>query len=83
MKWTPLRRLRAARAMETDGPDEVVGRWRGYLIWVQHDESGWYLRVIDSRGCYACDGYWQDSYRKTAEEAVAEAFRGACLLESA
>jgi len=83
MKWTPMRRLRAAGPLEAETRDEVIGRWRGNLVWVQYDEVGWYIRVIDSRGCYSYDGYWRESYHKTAEEAVAEAFRGACLLEPA
>ncbi|URF02810.1 hypothetical protein [Cupriavidus campinensis] len=82
--WTPMRRLRAAGPLAVHDPLEVLGYWRGWMVWVQAeaDTADWYIRVKDPRGCYAYDGYWRDSFAKTAEEAVAEAFRGACLLEA-
>ncbi|WP_227459293.1 hypothetical protein [Cupriavidus pauculus] len=82
--WTPMRRLRAAGPLAVDDALEVQGYWRGWMVWVQADDdtADWYIRVTDPRGCYAYDGYWRDSFAKTAEEAVAEAFRGACLLET-
>ncbi len=79
---TPIQRLRAAGRVEIDEPDEVMGYWKHWRIWVHLDSNGdWYIRVTDPRGCYAYDGWWHDSYHKTAEAAVSEAFRGACLLE--
>lgn len=81
-KWSPIRRMRASSPLDVDKPDEVMGFWKNWSIWVHVDDANgdWYIRVRDPRGCYAYDGWWQDSYHKTAEEAVAEAFRGACLL---
>ncbi|MCA3185970.1 hypothetical protein [Cupriavidus sp.] len=81
--WTPMRRLHAAGRLAVCDAKEVQGYWRGWMVWVQVDEEtdDWYIRVTDPRGCYAYDGWWAESSNKTAADAVAEAFRGACLLD--
>jgi hypothetical protein len=83
-KWTAIRRLRAAGRIAIYSPEEAQGYWRGHMVWVQAEGADdWYIRVTDPRGCYAYDGYWRDSSVRTVDEAVEEAFRGACLLDPA
>lgn len=78
----PIQRLRAAGKLAADEPDEVCGYWRGYLIWVELEPANdWYIRVNHPDGGYLYDGWWSNSADKSAEDAVAEAFRGAELLE--
>lgn len=43
--------------------------------------QAWYIRVYAPDGCYAYDGWWKDSEYKSPSEVIAEAIRGACLLE--
>lgn len=79
---TPIELLRTEGSVSIDEPDEVCGDWREHLIWVELEPTGdWYIRVTAPDGCYIYDGWWSDSARKSSEEAVAEAFDGACLLE--
>ncbi|ARK86063.1 hypothetical protein BOC42_00410 [Burkholderia pseudomallei] len=79
---TPIQRLRADGNLNIDEPDEVCGYWREYLIWVEMKPmDDWYIRVTAPDGCYIYDGWWADSGSKSAEDAIAEAFDGACLLE--
>jgi hypothetical protein len=78
---TPIERMRAEAVMSEE-PDEVYGYWRGHLIWVELEPMGdWYIRVNHPDGGYLYDGWWADSAGKSVADAVAEAFRGAELLE--
>jgi hypothetical protein len=55
-----------------------------YRIWAELEPMGdWYIRVNHPDGGYLYDGYWRNNDDKSPEEAVAEAFRGAELLEVA
>ncbi|CAL8476425.1 hypothetical protein [Caballeronia sp. S22] len=82
-KRTPIQRLKAAGNMFAEEPDNVSGYWRDYFIWVTKDKAtdDWYLRVNHPDGCYLVDGWWKDSAGCSAADAVARAFKGACLLE--
>lgn len=79
---TPIELLRAEGEVSIDEPDEVCAYWCQHFISVELEPMGdWYIRVNAPDGCYIYDGWWAESGSKTAEEAVAEAFDGACLLE--
>ncbi|MEX3933299.1 hypothetical protein AB4Y32_16100 [Paraburkholderia phymatum] len=79
---TPIELLRAEGNVSIDERDEVCGYWRDNLIWVELEPMGdWYIRVIAPDGCYIYDGWWAESGIESADDAVAEAFDGACLLE--
>lgn len=81
---TPIQRVRAARKVMVDEPHAFQAWWRDHLIFVEREIPGaWYIQVTHPDGCFIYDGYWRGSVGKTLEEAVAEAFRGAELLESA
>ncbi|MGF6837041.1 hypothetical protein QF001_000908 [Paraburkholderia youngii] len=79
----PIELMRAEAVNLTEDPDEVCGYWRGHLVWVkQEDADGlWYVRVNHPDGGYLYDGFWRAHRDCTAADAVAEAFRGAELLE--
>lgn len=80
---TPMQRVRAARKVMIDEPHAFQAWWRDHLIFVEREIPGcWYIQVAGPVGCFIYDGYWRGSIGKTREEAVAEAFRGACLLEN-
>ncbi|KVD57310.1 hypothetical protein WI87_18905 [Burkholderia ubonensis] len=83
---TPMQRLiEEGKAVEHSG-SEVFGYWRGYEIWVRREATrcmgGWYIIVKHPDGGYLYDGWWEKR-GASAAQAVAEAFRGACLLEAA
>jgi hypothetical protein len=82
---TPMDRMRTEGKLDVEEPDEVCGYWRGYLIWVkQEDTDGlWYIRVNHPDGGYLYDGWWRAHRDCPVADAVAEAFRGAELLEDA
>ncbi|AIO25339.1 hypothetical protein [Burkholderia cepacia] len=82
---TAMQRLiREGTQVEQTSDVEVSGYWRGHHIWIRRSEQlcdgAWYIQVRHSDGGYLYDGWW-GSAQTTPEEAVAEAFRGACLLE--
>lgn len=82
MTTTPIELMRAEATHYEEGPDQIFGYWRGYQVWAELEPMGdWYIRVNHPDGGYLYDGYWRDSDDKSPEEAVAEAFRGAELLE--
>ncbi|WGS46819.1 hypothetical protein LFL97_31905 [Burkholderia sp. JSH-S8] len=64
----------------------VFGWWQGNEISVQREKNplmgGWYIIVKHPDGGYLYDGWW-DNRSASIEQAVEEAFRGACLLEDA
>lgn len=83
--WTPIRRVIAAGRVEVNTPSEFAGWWKdGYWIRAAQDEdytNDWYITVRHPDGWYLYDGWWTDSGHRTVDEAVAEAFRGAELLD--
>ncbi|WP_234775230.1 hypothetical protein [Paraburkholderia tropica] len=83
VKFTPIRRLRAGRLL-VDKPGLIEGWWRDVHICAErHDDRDgrWYIEVHGPGGCYLYDGWWRNSEGKPVEDAVAEAFRGAQLIE--
>lgn len=82
---TAMQRLiQEGAQVEQTADVEVSGYWRGYHIWVRRSEQlcdgAWYIQVRHPDGCYLYDGWWS-SFQSSPEDAVAEAFSGACLLE--
>lgn len=80
---TPIERMRAEALQYEETPEETSGYWRGYLVWVKREDRDglWYIRVNHPDGGYLYDGFWRAHMDCTSVEAVAEAFRGAELLE--
>ncbi|KVQ12019.1 hypothetical protein WJ99_13830 [Burkholderia ubonensis] len=83
---TPMQRLiEEGKAVERTR-SEVFGYWRGYEICVRREKTacmgGWYIIVKHPDGGYLYDGWW-DECGASIEQAVEEAFRGACFLEHA
>jgi hypothetical protein len=79
-----MRRVLSARSVQVHTDDELEAWWRDHYIHVRRDDEccgNWYIIVKAPSGCYVYDGWWADSDEKTVEQAVAEAFDGACLLE--
>jgi hypothetical protein len=62
-------------------PDRLEVRYHRRTISVFRGrmDRRWYIRVWEPNGCYSYDGWWQGSDGRTAEEAIAEACRGAML----
>ncbi|WP_175786361.1 hypothetical protein [Burkholderia cenocepacia] len=81
---TPFQRLISDGRAAQHSCDEVFGFWQEHEIWIRYGTSaglcGWYITVKHPDGGYLYDGWW-DKCDASAEEAVAEAFRGARLLE--
>ena len=52
-----------------------------YLVTAERDneDDDWYIRVTNSGGYKDYDGYWRSSARKTADEVMLEAARGAMV----
>ena len=80
---TPIQRMRAEGKLDVDEENEVCGYWRGYLVWVNREDTDglWYIRVNHPDGGYLYDGWWRAHRDCPSPDAVAEAFRGAELLE--
>ncbi len=83
---TPMQRLIEEGRWAFQTPDEATGFWQGHEISVQREKTacmgGWYIIVKHPDGGYLYDGWW-DNCSASIEQAVEEAFRGACLLEDA
>ena len=80
---SPIELLRAEAVNFEEEATEVCGYWRGHLVWVERkdDDGLWYIRVNHPDGGYLYDGWWRAHRDATVADAVAEAFRGAELLE--
>lgn len=84
MSYTPMRRVIAARRVQVHTNDEFEAWWQDHYIHVRRDDErdgNWYIVVKAPNGGFLYDGWWRDSDDRTVEQAVAEAFDGACLLE--
>ena len=79
---TPSSPTPAARTLERSSR-AVRAVLLGYTIYGERASSreDWYIRVISPEGGYAYDGWWKDSADKPPAKVVAEAVRGACVLE--
>lgn len=56
--------------------------FKRHAIHVERDQKmfgWWYIIVTAPNGCHAYNGWWRDSAGRTADEAIAEAKRGAML----
>lgn len=65
---------------------QVVGKLLRHIpdeFWVtaerDNEDDDWYIRVTNSGGYKDYDGYWRSSARKTADEVMLEAARGAMV----
>ena len=56
-------------------------RCGGYEIFLERDcpQRNWYIKVKGPDGCYAYDGWWNNSEFTTWQQALEEAKRGACI----
>ena len=65
--------------------NQAEARYMGHDIDVSRGvmDRRWYIRVRAPNGCYAYDGWWQGSESRTEDEAIAEACRGAGLVQGA
>ncbi|WP_186070776.1 hypothetical protein [Burkholderia gladioli] len=79
---TPMQRFEAEGTHLMNNDYEAFGYWRGYEISANRENDGaWYIQVRHPDGCFIYDGWWTPDHEATVDDAVAEAFRGAELLE--
>ena len=63
---------------------EFFGRFKSHEIDIERDsyDANWYIRVRHPDGCYVYDGWWQESRCHSLDDAILEACKGSCLVDT-